>query len=273
MAMEQNPVQPPQKSIMEQITPWKADTLWWIVVAEGVLALLIGIYFIVLPTEAGGRLIQLIGGYLLVTSVIAIYELMSHKGEPEGTPGRWIRVGIGLIVGLVALFYPMTVTIDAAAAATILALGLLIVGIMGIYAIIRTHAVTGWRWGNMIVYTLYVLLAVMVFYNNITGSVSRALPVLGWLLVLGGIALIGYGIWMYQRLSASNAAALAASRPVTDSEVSSATILSSESMASQPASGAPAPQASTTPPIKPAPSKSPTVPADGNGDDSKAVKP
>jgi hypothetical protein len=148
---------------------------------------------------------------------------------------------------------------------------MLIVGVLGIYAIIRTHAIAGWRWGQMIIYGLYVLLAVMVFYNNITGSVSRALPVLGWLLVIAGIALIGYGIWMYQKLSAAKAAAIATSAtPSASSELPSTPVTSASTADQSSTAATPAP---TTPPIQPAPGKSSSMTVDGSGDGGKTVKP
>src|SRR4051812_22554738 len=247
--MEQNPVQQPSKSLISQVMPWKGEVLWWIIVAEGAFALLLGIYVITRPEQAAGIMVRVIGGYLLFTSLLSIYRLIAHKDDPAGSPARWVRVGIGLVVGLVALFYPRISTIDAPAAATILAIGLLIDGVLGIYAIIVTHAVAGWRWGQMIIYALYVVLAVLTFSHNRTGAEIWVIPVLGWVLVLAGIALIGYGIWMYQKLSVAKAAAIAATVPTPDAVPMAAAV---------PPSVTPAMSTSSTPASQPAASKNQT---------------
>jgi len=260
--MEQNPVQQPSKSLTSQVMPWKGEVLWWIIVTEGAIALLLGIYVITRPEQAAGIMVRVIGGYLLFTSLLSIYRLIAHKDDPAGSPARWIRVGIGLVAGLVALFYPRMSTIDAPAAATILAIGLLLDGILGIYAIIVTRAIAGWRWGQMIIYALYVVLALLTFSHNRTGADSWVIPMLGWLLVIAGIALIGYGIWIYQKLSAAKAAALAATVQTPGAEPLDA---------AAPSPATPA-ALSTSPTIQSTPATSSSVAADGN-DDGKAVKP
>jgi uncharacterized membrane protein HdeD (DUF308 family) len=246
-----------------QVLPWRDTTQWWVLLVEGAIALLIGLYIILQPQQAGATLVQIIGGYLLITSLLAVYRLVAKKGdEPPSAPGRWIRVGIGLLAGLVAFAHPWIGTIDAAAAATVLAIGLLILGVMGIYAIIRTHAIAGWRWSHMIEYGLYLLLGGLIVYNNISENEPWILPTIGWITLIGGAALIGYGIWVYRKISAMEAAAstVPAAATVTDS----AAALPAQSTTSSMTTTSPSSQAPQT-----MAGKSSTVAVNGN--DDKAV--
>jgi uncharacterized membrane protein HdeD (DUF308 family) len=270
--MTQNRMVESTKAMTGRIIPWRDTTQWWVVVVEGAIAFLLGIYIIARPEQTSSVIVQIIGGYLLVTSLLAVYRLVTGKGaEPPGSPARWIRVGIGVVVGLIAFAHPWLSTIDTAAAATVLAIGLLIIAILGIYAIIRTHAEAGWRWNQMIEYGIYLLIGVLVFYHNWTATEWWVLPAMGWIATLGGIGLIGYGIWVYQKLKKAAAAVAATATPDTPDVVTGA-----PAQTAAVAEQATTSSAAITPP--PAPAKQPvngvdsTVKVDGS-DDSKAVKP
>jgi uncharacterized membrane protein HdeD (DUF308 family) len=207
-------------SMADRINPLKERTHWGVVVAEGVVLLILGIFVLTQRQLAGAGLVQLIGGYLFVTSAIAVYGLIAGTGEPASSPGRWVRVGIGLIIGLIALAHPWIGTIDTAAAATVLAIGLLLVGIIGLYAAIATSQSSGWRWDQVLLYAVYLVLGGMVLYRNFSGTEFRLLPVIGWFATLGGPALCGYGVWIYrqrsQQLTAASATASSAATQATD---------------------------------------------------------
>lgn len=197
-------------SMVGRVNPLTGRTHWGVVVAEGVVLLALGIFILAQPQQASVGLVQLVGGFLLVTSVIAIYGLLRGTGEPASSPGRWIRVGIGLIAGLIGLVHPWLGTIDTAAAATVLAIGLVLVGVIGLYATIVTSQTFGWRWEQVILYAIYLILGSMVFYRNLSGSQFWLVPVLGWLATLGGVALCGFGFWLYRRRNTQLVAATAA---------------------------------------------------------------
>jgi uncharacterized membrane protein HdeD (DUF308 family) len=210
---------------------------------EGIVAFLIGLYIVLQPAQATGILIRLIGGFVLFESVMAVIRLVSGKAEPAA-PGRWIRVGVGLVVGIVAFGYPWMAAMTVGAAATVLAIGLIVIGGLGIYQIFVTHSVAGWRWGQMIIYIIYVLLAILVFYQNISGNQLGILPMIGWVTLIGGVALTGYGIWLYQKVAsakaASDAAAVLANAPsATDAPVTSASVSAPTPTDSVPSAAAP----------------------------------
>jgi uncharacterized membrane protein HdeD (DUF308 family) len=205
-------------TIVGRVNPLNERTHWGVVVAEGVVLLILGIFVLTQRQQASGGLVQLIGGYLFVTSAIAVYRLIAGTGEPASSPGRWIRVGIGLIAGLIAFAHPWMGTIDTAAAATVLAIGLLLVGIIGLYGTIATSQISGWRWDQVLLYAIYLILGGMVIYRNISGTQSWLLPVIGWFATLGGIALCGYGVWIW-RQRRQQLAAVSAAAPSTASSI------------------------------------------------------
>jgi uncharacterized membrane protein HdeD (DUF308 family) len=185
------------KGLVVQATPWNPNVTWWVVATEGAIALLLGIYVLAQTQQAAMRLIQIVGSYFFVTALLAVYRLAAGKGDPAIEPGRWLRTGISLVVGLIALFHPMMPTISTPAAATVLAIGLLLAGAIGIYGVVSTRVQLGMRWDRLMAHGLYVLFAVLLLLNSFTGIGATALQILGWTALLGGVGLAAYAIMLY----------------------------------------------------------------------------
>jgi uncharacterized membrane protein HdeD (DUF308 family) len=200
------------KTLTSQATPWSKQAAWWLVVVEGAVALVLGLFVLFRPEQANVRFIQVIGGYLVVTSALALYRIIAHKADAPGEPGRWVRVGIGLVVGLIALFHPRLPTVDTAAATTVLAVGMLLSGAMGLYGVVATRAQAGMRWGDVIVNGLYLLFAFAVFFHN-RGDTESSGNLVWWIGLLtagAGVGLIFYGIKLRPVAEAPTAATAAA---------------------------------------------------------------
>ena len=125
---------------VNRIVPWKGA--WWIVLVEGIIALVVGLYVLVQPQQASTWLAQLIGTYFLVNSGFAIYAGFFGFGPPGEQPFRLVVGGIGLVTGLLALAQPLLGTIDTLAALIILSVGLLLAGVLDLTSLISAGAAT-----------------------------------------------------------------------------------------------------------------------------------
>src|SRR3712207_8110349 len=65
------------RSGMDRIAPWRVA--WWVVLVEGLVALVVGLYVLVQPQQVGTWLAQLIGAYVLVRSEEHTSELQSRQ--------------------------------------------------------------------------------------------------------------------------------------------------------------------------------------------------
>jgi uncharacterized membrane protein HdeD (DUF308 family) len=204
------------KTLTSQAAPWSKQVAWWIVVVEGGVALVLGLFVLFRPEQANTRFIQVIGGYLVVTSALALYRIVAHKDEAPGEPGRWVRVGVGLVAGLIALFHPRMPTIDTAAATTVLAVGMLLSGALGLYGVFATRAQAGgMRWGDVIANGLYLLFAFAVFRHNRADTEASGDLVwwIGILTTAAGAGLIYYGLRLRSAAEAAVVAVAAADAP------------------------------------------------------------
>lgn len=193
------------QELIQQATPWSRRAVWWIVLTQGIIALALGIFVLVQPQQAGVRFVQVLGAYLAVSSILALNRFRSRNGEVVIEPGRWLYAGIALVAGLIAFLHPWITTIDAAAAATVLAIGAVLAGLIGLFGIFSSYGQVGIRWGAVIVNVLYLLFGFIIFYNNRNPGDTGPIQWAGYLATGAGVLLVLYSIWMYRGQSAAEA--------------------------------------------------------------------
>ena len=182
---------------VDQIAPWRVA--WWVVLVEGLVALVIGLYVLVQPQHASMWLAQLIGAYVLVNSGFAIYAGFSGSGMPGEQPFRLVVGGISLVTGLLALGQPLLAGIDALASFTILGVGLLLAGIVDLAGLIVGRSNLGARLERLIAGGLHVLLGVLFLYLGRTGTAGNALLWLGVTGIVIGVLLVIYAVILLRR--------------------------------------------------------------------------
>jgi LPXTG-motif cell wall-anchored protein len=159
---------------------------WWVVLVEGIFALIFGIFLITAPGSTSVFLVTVLGFYWLIRGIFAIIEIFIPN---TGTHWGWLLfMGIlGIIAGLVVLRHPIYAT---AIVGTFLIVFLAVDGlIMGILGLIR--AFTGAGWGPGILGILTIIIAIFLLIN-VYSAVSALPIVIGAFLIVGGIVAIFY---------------------------------------------------------------------------------
>jgi uncharacterized membrane protein HdeD (DUF308 family) len=186
-----------------RIAPWRGTVAWWVVFVEGMIALVVGLYVLVQPQQASTWIVQLIGAYFLVNSGFALYAGFSGSGPAHEQPFRLIVSGIGLVIGLLALTQPLLGTIDALAAITMLGVGLLLAGIIGLVGLIIGRVGHTTPWGRVLASSLDLLLGILLLYLSRTGTTGNALLLLGLVGLGMGVLLVAYAVMLYRRSARS----------------------------------------------------------------------
>src|SRR5215467_10659695 len=143
---------------------------WWIMLVEGIFALIFGIFLISAPGSTSVFLVTVLGFYWLIRGIFSIIEIFIPN---TGTHWGWLLfMGIlGIIAGMVVLHHPLYATVFVG---TFLIVFLAVDGlIMGIMGLIR--AFTGGGWGPGILGILTIIIAILLF-TNLYGAV-QALPI------------------------------------------------------------------------------------------------
>jgi len=157
---------------------------WWVVLVEGIFALIFGLLLITAPGATSVFLVTVLGFYWLIRGIFSIIEIFIPN---TGTHWGWLLVmGIlGIIAGLVVLRHPLYATVLVGTFLVVfLAVDALIMGIMGLI-----RAFTGGGWGPGIMGILTIIIALFLF-ANVFGAVLALPIVIGAIMIIGGIVAI-----------------------------------------------------------------------------------
>jgi uncharacterized membrane protein HdeD (DUF308 family) len=157
----------------------KAAIPWWLLLVEGIAAILIGVLLLMNPYKMSVLLVQVLAIYWLIKGIVAIISIFI-----DHTAWGWkLFIGIvGIIAGYVLIKHPIGGTATVAVAFTVV-LGIQGV-IIGIVELIQ--AFQGGGWGIGILGGLSVIIGIWLLLN--AWAAAAVLPwVLGILAIGGGI--------------------------------------------------------------------------------------
>lgn len=160
--------------------------LWWLVVTQGVAAVLLGLFLFVRPGLTAVLMVQVIGVWWLLGGVLGLVGLL---GERTKWGFRLARGALGVLAGAVVIAQPVLSTVLMAAVYVLIlgAIGLLI----GAVEIIFAFRGGGWPVGAVGV--LSILLALLILAAPVWSLLSVP-AVFGALSVAFGAAGVAGGL-------------------------------------------------------------------------------
>ncbi len=171
--------------------PWRKGVAWWVVLLQGVVLLALGLYvFFAQPTTA------VILGWVVALSLLASGALSLYLSlqATERTPVRqWtlIHGAVGVAAGLLAIVIQF---VSPGAALTVLGLGCLAYGGVGLYLLLDKN-LTPLRRLSFISTIFYLVLGVLIVLHALgVGTLATVLQVMSLLLITAGIILFFWGI-------------------------------------------------------------------------------
>jgi uncharacterized membrane protein HdeD (DUF308 family) len=162
----------------------KAPMPWWLLLVEGIVAIIIGVLLLSTPQKTFVILVQVLAIYWLIKGIVSIISIFV-----DGTAWGWkLFIGIvGIIAGYVLIQYPIggAVTVSTA---FIIVLGIqgIIIGVVEI-----VQAFQGGGWGIGILGGVSIVIGIWLLSNALWAA--AVLPwVLGIMAIIGGIVAIIY---------------------------------------------------------------------------------
>ena len=155
---------------------------WWVVLLEGILALVIGGLLLLAPERTVTVLIYFLGIFFVIAGIIEIISIFVDRS-------RWglkLVIGLlGIIAGMLVLRHPLWST--ALAATTLI----VILGVYGLFigASMLVRAFRGEGWGVGMLGAVTILLGIFLLANILLGA-QLVVVLSGITLVVGGIAMI-----------------------------------------------------------------------------------
>lgn len=155
---------------------------WWLVLLQGIAALIFGILLVARTGITTLVLVQFIGIYWLVAGIFGIVNILADRS-------RWgwklLSGALGIIAGIIVIQYPLRgAVVISATVIIIIAIQGIIVGAIGLY-----QAFKGAGWGAGILGMVSILLGLLLLTEPL--KFGLALPIIiGVVGIVGGIAAI-----------------------------------------------------------------------------------
>jgi uncharacterized membrane protein HdeD (DUF308 family) len=190
---------------------------WWVSLIEGIVAVLLGLYLLFGGDAAAGVFALVAGIYVLVVGVLELWR-------GSGTVSRY-RGLIGIIVGVLILFLYFVDIFGTSLDFTLFAIGVIIVGAIGLYASFFARSGRGFEWGPVLVNALLLLWGLAIFYFRSQEADLQNFT--GWILVAIGVVM---GVWGYLSRDDEPEVVTAPDQPSLDDIVESAKDETSDDM-------------------------------------------
>jgi uncharacterized membrane protein HdeD (DUF308 family) len=153
---------------------------WWVVLIEGIAAIIIGVLLLVNPRITTAVLIQFLGIYWFIVGIIDIVRIFM-----DSSMWGWKLFSgiIGILAGIAIIQYPLWASL-LVPTVLVWVFGFfgIIIGIIGLI-----QAFQGAGWGAGILGVLSILFGLLLLFNAFVASLT--LPfIFGILAIVGGLA-------------------------------------------------------------------------------------
>jgi uncharacterized membrane protein HdeD (DUF308 family) len=192
------------EDLLDRGAPWSENTTWSILMVEGVVAVVLGLLFIVQPLGGSSTVFQLVGLALLAGSLLSAFQIWRHHIRPDLENLFSFRAGSGVTVGLsvvVATFFAEVTDPVTAALAVVIGIGFFVFGIAGIAAsFVRRQQDAVLPVVTLVLNAVLAAAGIVLTFSGAGGaaSVDRVFLLLGLLLAVVGAGLVGYA-WLLRR--------------------------------------------------------------------------
>lgn len=163
---------------------------WWFALIQGLVAVGAGLFLLIDPLAATFLVGLLAAIYLLVTGLI--YTL---RGIIARRPGKssllLIRGIVGLIFGGLILLMALFDIGDLSLGYTILAIGLIVFGGMGLFQSVFKREGKRFAWGPIVVHGALLVWGLIILFARSTINLPA---VSGWILLIIGVVVILYTV-------------------------------------------------------------------------------
>jgi uncharacterized membrane protein HdeD (DUF308 family) len=157
---------------------------WGALLFGGIVSVLFGIIALIWPGKTLLVIIAFFGVFILAESVVTIAITIAHRKEYE----RWwlglIGGGLGLIIGGITVFRPITATVFLL---YLIAAWALITGVLVIIAAVRLRKTIQNEWFLILGGVIAVVFSIFVFARPLATAVVMMWIISAFVLVFGGL--------------------------------------------------------------------------------------
>lgn len=180
--------------------PWKKGARWEVVVTQGVILGIVGLVVWLAPGFGAAAVLQLLAVLLLAMALLSAWRLMRGTVAPTRVATVAFRAGVGVSIGLVTVIGSLIVddrNVGTVAIAIVLGIGLVLYGLVAAVSAMARRA-GGIPIVALLLATVTVIVGILLVINGRNGidALQGTFVLLGIVMLLVGLALVGYGLMM-----------------------------------------------------------------------------
>jgi hypothetical protein len=170
----------------KQYAPWSKSAPWWVVLLQGAVLALIGLW-ILFGSSSDRTIVMALAAYVLIMSLITIWGAM-RRPETRSVAGL-VGAGVGLMTSVTILLTPYVSFLEPAGSLGVFGIGLVINGVLALIAVLGPR----YGLGALIGAVVNILLGAYVIYALVRGD--QSIDLIWWIGVLGIVFGIGLGVY------------------------------------------------------------------------------
>lgn len=171
---------------------------WWALLIRGIVAILFGLFALIWPVAAGAALVILFGAYAFVDGIFAIVSAV-RAAEAHERWGAFLFEGIvGLIVAAIVFFEPRAAAIGLYITIAIWAV---LTGIFEIIAAVQLRKVLPNDWLLMLGGIASILFGILMVIYPLAGALT-VIWLIGAYAVVFGVIMVGFAFRLRSRAAA-----------------------------------------------------------------------
>jgi uncharacterized membrane protein HdeD (DUF308 family) len=191
----------------KQLAPWSTQIPWWVVLIEGIVVAGVGLIAVFNPQGANVTLALLLSAGLVIAGLTQLYALMRSRVPEKIDSVVGARAAIAVYAGLLVLVLyflgedaisgqPILTRI---AGYGIFGTAALVYGLLALIQVFRTDGNS--RRQALIEFLIFGLVGAISLWGLFAGgeNIMSAVRIIGWIFIIGGIALIALAIWRQQK--------------------------------------------------------------------------
>lgn len=190
-----------------QLAPWSTQIPWWVVLIEGIVIGGVGLIAVFNPQGANVTLALLLSAGLVIAGLTQLYALLRSRVPEKIDSVVGARAAIAIYAGLLVLVLYF-IGEDAVTGQPILtriagygifSTAALVYGLLALVQVFRTDGNS--RRQALIEFLIFGLVGVISLWGLFAGgeNIVSAVRIIGWIFLIGGIALIALAVWRQQK--------------------------------------------------------------------------
>jgi uncharacterized membrane protein HdeD (DUF308 family) len=170
---------------------------WWLFLARGIIAVLIGVLALAVPGTTFTLLVILVGLYMFIDGVFAIVHAINHRKTMAWWGWSLFFGLVGVVVGLLVVSNPFAWVV---ALVYLVAVWALVTGAVEIVSAIRLRKVLKTEAWYILVGALTALFGLSLLFNPLAGVVTLAF-VFGFYAIISGAMLVSLAFRLRRQMN------------------------------------------------------------------------